>query len=59
MYVITYTTTTADFFTGKETTVEHHIFSKVELKPGENNVVKKTSEDGSKFWIEEIKKEEK
>lgn len=55
MYVITYEVSTVDFFTGVKTTVEHHIFSKVPVEPGERVVVKSHNEDKSKYWIEEVK----
>ena len=55
MYVITYITTTEDFFTGKKTEVEHHIFSLVPVEPGERVLEKDFNEDKSKFWVKGVK----
>ena len=55
MYVITYVTTTEDFFTGKKTEVEHHIFSLVPVEPGERVLEKDFNEDKSKFWVKGVK----
>lgn len=55
MYVVTYVTTTEDFFTGEKSEVKHHIFSLVEVKSGLRTVVKGHNDDYSKFWIKEVK----
>lgn len=55
MWVITYETTTEDFFTGAKNTVEHTIFSVVPVEPGLRTVVKAYNEDYTKFWIKEVK----
>jgi hypothetical protein len=54
MWVVTYKVTKEDFFTGAVEEIEHHIFSKVEVKPGKVDVEKGHNQDYSKFWIEKI-----
>ena len=63
LFVVKYATVKEDFFSGaKVLSEEHSIFSKVDLQPGEVDVVKLSNDDKSKFWIEkkaEPKKETK
>ena len=62
MWVVTYTTSKRDFFTGAEiVSEEHKMFSAVEVQPGERTVVKEHKtvvRDGKEvelFWIKEVK----
>ena len=55
MYVLTYTITQEDFFTGVKTEVEHHIFSIVAVEPGERNLEKDYNKDTNRFWVKGVK----